>query len=312
MRAVRAHDGAVEVVDAPSPTGDGVRVRIRSAGICGSDLHLIAGPLRVSRILGHELAGTTPDGTPVAIEPLMPCGTCAPCRSGAYNLCALGPAIVIGIGHDGGMAEEIAVPERCLVRLPSGVRVEDACLVEPLAVVLHGLRRAGLRSGERVAVVGGGSLGLCAVAACRAADASVDLVARHDAQREAGDRLGAGEPADGYDLVIDAAGSASALERAVALCRPGARLLLVASYWDNVLTLPGFPLCLKEIDVIPASLYSRSGASRDIDVAAAVLAGQAGLPGAIVTHRFPLEAAPEAFAVAADRASGAIKVVLEP
>jgi len=296
----------------PSPGGDGVRVRVRSAGICGSDLHLIAGPLRVPRVLGHELAGTTPDGTAVAIEPLLPCGACPHCESGAYNLCKLGPAIVIGIGHDGGMAEEIVVPERCLVRLPSGVRVEDACLVEPLAVVVHGLRRAGLRGGERVAVIGGGSLGLCAVAACRAAGARVDLVARHDAQREAGARLGAGEPTDGYDLVIDAAGSPSALERAVALCRPGARLLLVASYWDGVLALPGFPLCLKEIDVIPASLYGRSGAARDIDVAACVLATEAELADAIVTHRFPLEAAPEAFAAAADRASGAIKVVLEP
>jgi threonine dehydrogenase-like Zn-dependent dehydrogenase len=313
MRAVRANAGGVEVVDVPPPSGDGVRVRVRSAGICGSDLHLLAAGRPMEQTLGHEIAGTTPDGTPVAIEPLLPCGECARCVEGAYNLCARGFTTLLGVAHDGGMAEEIAVPERCLVRLPAGVRVEDACLVEPLAVVVHGMQRAGLRGGERVAVIGGGSIGLCAVAVARAAGARVDLVARHDAQREAGARLGAGEPAEsGYDLVIDAAGTESALADALERCRPGGRLLLVATYWDGFFKAPGFPLTLKEIDVIPASLYGRRGAARDVDVAAGTLAANPAIAATLVSHRFPLEGAAEAFATAADRASGALKVVLEP
>jgi len=311
MRAVRAHDRVVELVDVPRPSGDGVRVRIRAAGICGSDLHLVDTGFPLSHTLGHELAGVTPDGTAVAIEPILPCGECANCTRGAYNLCRLGPGMLLGIQHDGGMAEEVVVPERCLVPLHPAVPVANACLVEPLAVVVHGLRRAGLRGGERVAVIGGGSIGLCSVVAARAAGARVDLVARHDAQRAAGARLGAGEPSGTYDLVIDAAGTKSALEAALPLCRPGARLLLVATYWGG-LELPGFPLCLKEVDVIPASLYSREGASRDIDVAAAILARTPDVADAMITHRFPLDAAPEAFTTAADRKSGAIKVVLEP
>jgi len=299
------------VVDVPPPTGDGVRVKIRSAGICGSDLHLVGTGFALGRTLGHELAGTTTDGTAVAIEPILPCGHCANCASGAYNLCELGPGIVMGIAHDGGMAEEVVVPERCLVPLHPAIPVANASLVEPLAVVVHGLRRARLRGGERVAVIGGGSIGLCCVIAARAAGARVDLVARHDAQRAAGARLGAGEASGTYDLVIDAAGTKSALEAALPLCRPGARLLLVATYWGG-LELPGFPLCLKEVDVIPASLYGRDGASRDVDVAASILARQPEAAGVLITHRFPLDAAREAFATAADRASGAIKVVLEP
>jgi threonine dehydrogenase-like Zn-dependent dehydrogenase len=311
MRAVRAHDRIVEVVDVPRPTGEGVRVRIASAGICGSDLHLIDTGFALGHTLGHELSGTTPDGTAVAIEPILPCGRCASCTRGAYNLCDLGPGIVMGIAHDGGMAEEVLVPERCLVPLHPAIPITDASLVEPIAVVVHGLRRAGLRGGERVAVIGGGSIGLCSVVAARAAGAHVDLAARHDAQRAAAARLGAGEPSGSYDLVIDAAGTKSALEAALPLCRPGARLLLVATYWGG-LELPGFPLCLKEVDVIPASLYAREGASRDVDVAAAILARQPEVAAALITHRFPLDAAPEAFATAADRKSGAIKVVLEP
>jgi threonine dehydrogenase-like Zn-dependent dehydrogenase len=173
------------------------------------------------------------------------------------------------------------------------------------------LRRARLRGGERVAVIGAGSIGLCAVAAARVAGAAVDLVARHDAQREAGDRLGAGAPSDGYELVIDAAGTKSALEQAIALCRPGARVLLLATYWGG-LELPGLALCLKEVDVVPASMYGRAGVVRDVDVAAGTLAANPEIAKTMISHRFPLDAATEAFATAADRAAGAIKVVLEP
>jgi len=312
MRAVRCQGGSIEVADVPAPSGDGVRVRIHSAGICGSDLHMISRGFPLPHTLGHEMAGVTPDGTPVAIEPLLPCGCCERCRAGEYNLCARGPSIVIGTSHDGGMADEILVPERCLVPLPAGATPRNACLVEPLAIAVHGLRRAGLRGDQRVAVVGGGSIGLCAVAAATSAGAEVGLLARHDAQIEAGAQLGArSEPTDGCDLVVDAAGSEEALERAVALCRPGGVLLLLATYWSG-LALPGFALCLKEITVVPASMYGRQGAARDIDVAAGLLATRPEVAGALITHRFPLEAAPEAFRTAGDRAGGAIKVVLEP
>jgi threonine dehydrogenase-like Zn-dependent dehydrogenase len=311
VRAVRISGSGVEVVEVPAPAGPGVRVRVRSAGICGSDLHLIAGPFRIPHTLGHEIAGVTDDGTPVAIEPLAPCGACDLCAQGDYHLCRLGPGIVIGIGRDGGMADEIRVPERALVRLPSGVAPTDACLVEPLAVAIHGLRRAGLRGGERVAVVGGGSIGLLALAAARAAGAEVGLVARHDAQRAAGERLGAREAAGEYPLVIECAGSRGALERAVELARPAATLLLLATYWQG-LELPSIAVTLREVTIVPASLYSRGPAGRDVDAAAALLAANPEIPRALVSHRFPLDAAPEAFATAADRAAGSIKVVLEP
>ena len=311
MRAIRCSGGSVQVVEVPAPQGDGVRVRIRSAGICGSDLHLLDGGFPLVHTLGHEMAGVTPDGTPVAIEPLLPCGDCEHCQSGAYNLCALGPGIIMGTAHDGGMADEILVPERCLVPLAAGVDPRDACLVEPLAVAVHGMRRAGLRGNQRVAVIGGGSIGLCAVAAATHAGAQATLVARHDAQREAGARLGARDLEGRFDLVVDAAGTKSALASALELCRPGGKLLLLATYWSG-LELPGFALCMKEVNVIPASMYGRDGGSRDVEVAAGILASRPEIALSLITHRFPLHAAPEAFAVAADRQGGAIKVVLEP
>jgi threonine dehydrogenase-like Zn-dependent dehydrogenase len=311
VRAVRVIDGAARVTDVAEPSGEGVVVSIRCAGICGSDLHMIEKGFPLAGTLGHEMAGVLPDGTRVAVEPLAACGVCPACTRGDTQLCRRGPGMILGIGRDGGMAERVLVPASALVEIPSGIALSDASLVEPLAVVVHGLRRAGVRLGQRVVVVGGGTIGLAAVAAARAFGASVALVARHDHQRAAGERLGATEAAGTYPVVVDAAGTKSALARAVELAEPGGKLLLVASYWEG-LELPSYHVCLKEIDVVPASLYGWQGGSRDFDVAARILAGDPEIARAIITHRFPLDAAAEAFRIAADRGAGAIKVVLEP
>lgn len=314
MKAVRCVDNQARIVAVPAPAGDGVRVKVASAGICGSDLHLIAmWPLEAT--LGHEFAGYLSDGTPVAVEPLDPCWVCDPCRNGDYHRCVRGAAMVIGVGIDGGMAEECIVPESSIVSLPAGLAPRDACLVEPLAVAVHGVRRGAVRPVERVAIVGGGAIGLCGVAAARAIGSQVDLVARHDAQRAAGAALGAGsigeDDANAYDVVIDAAGTTESLQQCIHLAKPGARMILLATYWGGM-QLPGFDLCMKEISIIPAAQYNRQGPSRDVDVAATILATNPLIARSLITHRFPLDAAAEAFAVAADRQAGAIKVVLEP
>jgi threonine dehydrogenase-like Zn-dependent dehydrogenase len=310
MRAVRCHEGQPRVVEVDPPSGDGVVVTVSSAGICGSDLHLL--DMGLPATFGHELAGVLPDGRQVAVEPLAPCGGCEACVAGDHQRCVLGPAIVLGVGRDGGMADQCIVPARAIAPLPSGIDPADGCLVEPLAVAVHGVRRGGVRGGQRVAVVGGGSIGQAALVAAQATGAVVDLVARHDRQRDAAARLGAGEPSDGYDIVIEAAGTSSALADAVRRCRPGGRIVLLGSYWDGSVELPGLEVTMKEVTLVPAVMYGRVGPSRDIDVAAALLASRPELPGTIITHRFPLDAAAEAFTVAADRAAGAIKVVLEP
>jgi threonine dehydrogenase-like Zn-dependent dehydrogenase len=311
MRAVRFEAGAVKVVDAPPPRGDGVLVRVRGCGICGSDLAMLASGFPLAGIPGHECAGELDDGTPVAIEPVAPCGRCEFCARGDYQVCRSGTAMIFGVGRDGGMAEEIRVPERCLVRLPPALRVEDACLVEPLAVAVHGLRRAGIRGGERVCVVGGGAIGLCAVAASIAAGCETGLVARHPAQVAAGRRLGASEARGEYDVAVDSAGTASAAAECCERLRPNGTLCLLAAYWD-ALALPGFPIGAKELAVISATMYGRLGAARDVDAAAALLSARPAIAEALISHRFPLQAAPAAFAAARDRAGGAIKVVLEP
>jgi threonine dehydrogenase-like Zn-dependent dehydrogenase len=309
VRAVRCTEGVAAVVNVPPSEGDGVRVRVASVGICGSDLHLEMWNLPST--LGHEMAGFLPDGTAVAVEPMAPCGSCPECQSGAYNLCRLGPSMLIGTGRDGGMADECLVPPSAIVLLAGGIPIGDACLVEPLAVAVHGIRRGRIRSGDRMAVVGGGSIGQLSLVAAQAAGATVDLEARHDHQRAVAEELGAGEVTDRYDVVVEAAGTESALLRSVELCRPGGRVVLLGTYWDTAM-LPGLQIGMTEIDLIPASMYARAGSVRDVDVAAQLLADRPELGRLIITHRFPLDAVGEAFAAARDRSGGAIKVVLEP
>ncbi|CAM8649373.1 Tdh Threonine dehydrogenase and related Zn-dependent dehydrogenases [Acidimicrobiia bacterium] len=311
MRAVRCPEGIPQVVEVPVPTGDGILVKVASAGICGSDLHLL--PMGLQATFGHEIAGTLADGTPVALEPFAPCGTCPACIDGTYHRCILGPGMVFGVGHDGGMADQVMVPVSSIARLPHGVPALNGCLVEPLAVAVHGVRRGAIRGTDRVAVIGGGTIGQMALVVSQQTGAAVDLTARHERQKEAAERLGAGEiSGNGYDVVIEAAGTASALAEAVDRCRPGGTVVLLGSYWDGNVEMPGLSITMKEITLVPAVMYSRVGPSRDIDVAATILADRPELPDAVITHRFPLDAAGQAFAVAADRSSGSIKVVLEP
>jgi 2-desacetyl-2-hydroxyethyl bacteriochlorophyllide A dehydrogenase len=311
MRGVCNTERGIEVVDVAEPMGDGVRVDIRSAGICGSDLHMIGfGPIPFP--LGHELGGVLEDGTTVAIDPNDPCGTCDQCLDGNGHRCRSMAQRARGTGTAGGMADAIVVTEAQLVRCPDGLGPQDACLVEPVGVAVHGLRLAQLRPGARVAVVGAGSIGLAAVAAARPIAGDIALVARHEHQRIAGERLGAVAATDGeYDVVVECAGTTDALATAAQLCRPGGVVLFLSTHWVPV-TIPGIPALMKELGFRWAITYGTHEHGRDLDDAAALLAADPTIADVMVTHRFPLDDAAEAFRVAADRASGAIKVVLEP
>lgn len=312
MKAVRCCEKHISVIDVPRPEGEGVRVKVRSAGICGSDLHMVSAGFPIQNTMGHEVAGVLSDGTPVALEPIAPCGHCDYCVTGAYQLCRQGPSVIYGVGRDGGMAEEIIVPERCIVPLPSNVSAEDACLVEPLAVAAHGVAMLNLNGTSRVAVIGGGSIGLCAVAVAAPVVREIALSARHDAQKRAGEMLGAKlDPSGEYDAVIECAGTSAAVEQAVRLCKPGGVVLLLATYWEG-LTLPAFEVGMKSLKIFSSSMYGRHGLTRDVEVAAQLMASHPNIAKALITHRLPLDCAAEAFATAGDRKAGAIKVVLMP
>ena len=314
MRAVRATgEGGVGVVQVdltvPDHALDPVRVRVRSCGICGSDLHLAQWNIPVT--LGHEFAGVLDDGTAVVVQPNVWCGACDRCRAGDTHLCRTGLSRLHGVSIDGGLADEVIVDRSCLVPLPDGIGPDIGALVEPLAVAGHALRRVPLESGARILVIGGGSIGLSLVAVARARDIDVDLSARYRHQHEAGERLGARRDLlDEYDVVVDAAGTQSSLDDAVTKVRPGGTIVVAATYWDPVSF--GSGLLGKEAHVVPASMYGHDHGTREFDTAAALLAAYPEIGDVLISHRFGLDDAAEAFRLSGDRASGAIKVVLAP
>lgn len=311
MRAVYFNDGEIELQEVQELPDEGKRVHVRSIGICGSDLHLLEMKFPLKCVIGHEVAGVLDDGTPVAVEPMVPCNECVHCLTGDYNLCQRAAATVLGIGRNGAMADELNVPESCLVYLPSNIDVKDACLIEPLAVAVHGLHKVDLSANQRVAVIGGGAIGLCAVAVARANNATVGLSARYPHQIAAGDILGAEEIEGQYDLVVECAGTDSAINQAIELCRPKGKVLMLATYWEGI-SFPQMAAAMKEITIVLSYMYAANGAGRDFDVAAMMLSRNPDIAGALITHRYPLTEAKQAFSVARDRKAGSIKVVLEP
>lgn len=310
MRGVYSTGEGIRVIETTDPEPLGVRVTVTSSGICGSDLHLASfGPSPFT--LGHEFCGRLDDGTPVVVLPVVACGTCDRCLAGDDQQCSEALGTMYGVSRHGGLADEVWVDARCAKVVDDPYSFEQANLVEPIAVALHGVNRSGLVAGSSVLVVGAGPIGLCAIAVARARGASVDLLARRSNRIEAGERLGAGTSlGSGYDVVLDAAGTQSSVDRAIELCRPGGTVAILGTFWDPVAVGMGFQM--KEVALVPAFCYGHRHGSSEFEAAVEVLRRVPELPGAVVTHRFSLDDATEAFRVAGDRDTGAIKVVLHP
>ena len=309
MRAVRIEDARPALVDMDQPAGEGVLVKVATASICGSDLHMIDQGWAEGGVLGHEVCGTTPDGTAVAIEPFFGCGGCHFCDDGYRSLCTQG-ADFLGGGLQGGMAEYLRVPDYALVPLPTGLSLEHASLVEPMAVAFHVLNQVNVTASERVLVVGAGAIGLATAAALKSRGITCDIAARHDAQKAIAQSLGANpDITDGYDVTIDAVGSSESVALAMEKTRPRGRIGMVGCFWEPAKV--GIEFCTKELTLIASFTYKCQRPGRTFEEAATALCDNPEIARQMITHRFPLEAASDAFATARDRQSGGVKVVFD-
>ncbi len=286
-----------------------------NAGICGSDLHILEWGIN-DIVLGHEFGGVDDAGNLWAVRPKSSCGACDACERHLEHLCRDATKDMNGISAQGGLAEEIIVPQDRLIRVPSSVRASDVGLVEPLAVVMHGLRRGNVQGGMKAAVVGGGSIGLLTAAALRHRGIDVDLYARHEHQRAAAERIGASAHASDerphavHDVVFDAVCTQDSFDASLAACRPSGTLVEFGMFWSPV-TLSN-EVMFKEITIIPSLYYSHDHDQDDFVDAATVLGDSPDLADTVVTHRFAIDEAMDAFRVAADRKSGSIKVHINP
>lgn len=315
----------------PAPDAGEVLVRVHGCGICGSDLHWFHGGFPPPAVCpGHEIAGVVAEapggglrvGQPVAVEPLVVCGTCPWCRTGDYQLCLR--FCVVGNAVDGGFADYVCVPARAVFPLPDAVDLDLGSLTEPLAVAVHALRLAHPQSGDRVLVLGAGTIGLMAVAAARAAGAGeVWVTARYAQQERLALELGAtrvfhGAEAEAelraaarsrlVDVVVETVGGAAdTIGTAMRLVRRGGTVVVLGVFTEEP-RLDATSLVVKEVRLVGSMTYGRSGTRADFERALDLLAGAPERFRALITHRFPLDAIGEAFAVAADKGSGAVKV----
>jgi threonine dehydrogenase-like Zn-dependent dehydrogenase len=200
------------------------------------------------------------------------------------------------------------------VPLPDALDPRDASLVEPASVSWHALRLAGTRPDTRVAVVGAGGLGLLAAAGARRMGVQdVAVEARHPHQQAAAERLGARVGTDGlYDVVVEAAGNAGGIARSIELVAPGGTVVVLGVHMTPTVELDWRTMFHREARVVPSLGYCAHDGGREMDDAAAMLADDPDIARTLITHRFPLEDATEAFRVASDRSAGAIRVVVEP
>jgi 2-desacetyl-2-hydroxyethyl bacteriochlorophyllide A dehydrogenase len=327
----------VEIDDVPRPVAgpDDVVVAVRSCGICGSDLHWWHGELMRPRDCpGHEIAGevaevgasvtTLREGDRVALEGIASCGTCRWCLAGTYNYCrGMG---IVGMTIPGGFADFVRIPARHCFPVPAGLGFATAALSEPLGVAVHGVRLAGLTLGQRVLVLGAGTIGLAALLAARAGGAGEVLVtARRPQQRAAALALGAARVLDAaddaalreaahespLDVVIETVGGAAdTLETAVAACRPGGVIVVLGVFTASV-PFPALPVVAKELRVQGAMVYNRVGSRADFEIVQDLLARDGARIGeTVITHRFALDDIAAGFRTAADKTSGSIKVTI--
>nr|RZI35239.1 L-galactonate-5-dehydrogenase [Cryobacterium sp. SO1] len=272
-----ARDGVHLRTRAKPIAGEGeVLVKVTRVGICGTDIGAVqrGNPqFRDGIVIGHELVGVRQDtGQRVTVIPLVACGACRACIASRENLCA--GKVILGAHIDGVLAEYVALPAKQLVALPDDVDDAQAALIEPMATALHALRRARVEPASRVAVIGGGAIGLCLLVAAREhAKASVYLteidVSKHGIANSLGAE-GTGTSIDVtsvglFDAVFDTVGAVATRENAIAATVPGGPTVFVGLH-SRQLPVDGNDVVTHERTLLGSFAYDRGDFLDSIDL----------------------------------------------
>lgn len=321
---LQIHDEALPIATQASPL-----LRVGSVGICGSDLHWFSeqgiGDARLTRplVLGHEFAARTEQGQLVAVEPAIACRSCEWCQRGHPNLCING--IFAGHGQqDGALREYMSWPAENLFSLPASFSAEDGAMLEPLGVAIHAVDLGHLKAGMTVGVFGCGPIGLLIVQLAKLSGATCIVATDRLAGRvQMAEALGAhqafltdGRPevgpilaatgGRGVDVVFEVAGTQAAVDNAIAAVVPGGNVVLVGIPSDDTTSFA-------------ASVARRKGLTIRLvrrmkhTYPRAIALVESGLVDvrSLVTHRFPLSEAAQAFAVAERREGLKVIVTVE-
>ncbi|MEO6280262.1 zinc-binding alcohol dehydrogenase family protein [Roseateles sp.] len=309
-----------------------VLVRVKRVGVCGTDLHIFTGHqpyLKYPRVMGHELSGIVEEadadsglaqGDAVYVMPYMSCGHCIACRQGKPNCCVR--IEVLGVHRDGAFAEFISVPQRFVAKA-EGITLDQAAMLEFLAIGAHAVRRGEVASGQRVLVVGAGPIGLGAMIFAKLRGAVVTAIDnRKDRLAFALNQLGVaaavplGEgdeeelsrltEGEFFDVVFDATGSAQAMERGFRFIAHGGRYVLV-SIVQGAISFSDPEFHKREATL----LSSRNATTEDFETVMKAIREGLVPDAALATHRMALADVPASFSRLLDPSEGVIKALIE-
>jgi 2-desacetyl-2-hydroxyethyl bacteriochlorophyllide A dehydrogenase len=334
MALVCTQPGELKIDRRPEPrrAPDEVLVRIRRIGVCGTDYHIFEGLhpfVEYPRVMGHELSGVVAEAPVtsqfrkdqvVVVFPYISCGKCIACRNGKANCCV--QISVLGVHRDGGMCEWISLPETNLLAV-DGLSIDEAAAVEFLSIGAHAIRRSQAHSGTRTLVIGAGPIGLGAALFARIAGANVTIMDR-DSQRVAfapsavgienriivdqyvDEQVTTASRGEGFDLVIDATGNHTSMEKGFGYVSHGGRYVLVGVVKDAI-TFSDVEFHKREMTLTA----SRNATHEDFNrVIAAITAGQAPI-GKLITHRTTLSNAAEDLPRWAHKKRGLVKAMID-
>lgn len=328
----------ISEVEIPSPKPGYVLLKIKSCGICGSDLHSYLGHWgRGTEASGHEISGVVKQlgegvtnvkvGDRVCVECFSHCEKCVYCRTGAYNLC-LNRGGSSG-GKHSGFAEYGIAHFSSLYVLSESLSFEEGVLVEPLAVSLRTLCQAQTTHHDTVLILGSGSIGLLCLAAAKAIGVRQTIIStKYEHQAQMAQQLDADHVIKikeqnllqqvrritnnlGADVVIETIASPENFDDALSAVRSRGRVVLVGGYHKplevNIGRIVG-----SEVTLVGSNCYAYSGIQTDFEASIDLITSGKISAMELVTHRFPLTEIAEAFRVAADKNSGSIKVIVNP
>lgn len=323
---------AVEPVTPLEPGPGEVAVDVSFVGICGTDMHVFHGNMdaRVghNRIIGHEMSGCVAalgagveglaEDDAVVVRPLHPCGKCPACLAGNSHICH--ELKFLGLDTDGAMQGRWVVPAFTLHKLPQGLALDVAALVEPLAVAVHDVRRARLKAGETALVIGGGPIGMLIGMVAQAEGATVLLSEINETRLTMASEMGftaldpksqnvaeavlAATGGAGADVVFEVSGTQPGAELMTEAVRARGRIVMVAIHAKKP-AVDLFRFFWREIEMLGARVYEPSDYDRAIQ-----MIGE-GLPVArLITDRHPLAQVQSAFE-ALDGNATAMKTLIE-
>jgi (R,R)-butanediol dehydrogenase / meso-butanediol dehydrogenase / diacetyl reductase len=310
---------ALDTTEAAPPPAGHVRVDVAYTGICATDLDIFHGDMdggtEPPRVIGHEMSGRIAQvgasvgdwrpGDSVTVMPLVPCRVCPACRVGHTHICHR--LIFLGVDAPGSLQNSWTVPAATLIRVPHDLRLDHAALAEPTALAVHDVRRAEVRPGEKVLVIGGGPIGLLIALVARRSGADVLVVEPDSFRRSVAEGLGltALDRGDGIADVVarwtdgagatvafEASGAAAGVTTAVDALATRGRMVQVAVHpVPREINLHG--LYRRELTLLGARLYDRG----DFETAVGLIAEDEIPAETLISRIEPLDRAAQAFEV---------------